>query len=99
MSFVIKQTGETGDRYQPVYKIAATLLNPKILPPTTIMNHSTLICLLWFGKNLDEKFTNRRILWILLWWEWQVKNIVFTSRQGIYSALPPTKPKLLGEKP
>ena len=45
MSFVIKQTGETGDRYQPVSKIATTLLNPKILPPTTIMNHSTLIYL------------------------------------------------------
>ena len=54
MSFVIKQTGETGDRYQPVSKIATTLLNPKILPPTTIMNHAKLICLLWFGKNLDE---------------------------------------------
>ena len=68
MSFVIKQTGETGDRYQPVSKIATTLLNPKILPPTTIKNHATLICLSWFGKNLDEKFINRRILWILLWW-------------------------------
>ena len=45
MSFVIKQTGETGDRYQPVSKIATTLINPKILPPTTIMNHATLICL------------------------------------------------------
>ena len=50
MSFVIKQTGETGDRYQPVSKIATTLLNPKILPPTTIMIESCnvdLLVLIW----------------------------------------------------